>query len=413
MIPKLKPALLSAIGIWLVLLAAVACQGNPSPEPTQLPTLDPRGRPDAAVTGTVTYREPLTLTSDARLVVEIWDVSLIEPESKLIARQEIPNPGQVPIEYQVEYHRQDIVPKSTYAINARIIEADFSLAFISAAAHEVITHGNPDKVDLVLAMVPPALDPAGDSGAGSSVQSHWVALPVPVIEAKSLRWNDQEQSQMLRIERDLKQELMLDITFQKSNIAACATRDGGLQVDGIYKDDIEVNGFDIFVEATLKVPRPAWAIPCLAGLQETETFALIEGPFTPDQTYRVIVNGLETTTFTLPEPDFPDSFFVPSPIESIEVMTLESAPPQYELRIVSGLPKGGSCSRFNGYEIRRAVSTRIDVAVTHHEVADPDIVCTADYPIVETSVPLGFDFRPGVEYTVGVNSDITETFVAQ
>ena len=51
---------------------------------------------------------------------------------------------------------------------------------------------------------------------------------------------------------------------------------------------------------------------------------------------------------------------------------LESAPPQYQLRVVSGLPKGSGCSQFNGYEIRRSESNDIEVIVTHHEVAEPD-----------------------------------------
>ena len=81
--------------------------------------------------------------------------------------------------------------------------------------------------------------------------------------------------------------------------------------------------------------------------------------------------------------------------------------------MISGMPKGSSCSQFNGYEIRRSESNSIDVLVTHHEVADPLVICTADFPIVETTVPLGSDFEPGVEYTVRVNSDTTKTFVAQ
>ena len=42
----------------------------------------------------------------------------------------------------------------------------------------------------------------------------------------------------------------------------------------------------------------------------------------------------------------------------------------------------------------------------------PFAVCTADYPTVETDVPLGADFEPGVKYTVSVNSDTVTSFVA-
>ena len=50
--------------------------------------------------------------------------------------------------------------------------------------------------------------------------------------------------------------------------------------------------------------------------------------------------------------------------------------------------------------------------VTHHEVSDLDVACTADYPIVETYVPLGSNFEPGVEYAVTVNGDSVGSFTA-
>ena len=74
------------------------------------------------------------------------------------------------------------------------------------------------------------------------------------------------------------------------------------------------------------------------------------------------------------------------------------------------MPKVGSCSQFNGYEIRRRESNTIDVAITHHEVTDPQAACTRDLPVVETAVPLGSDFEQGVEYTVTVNSETAGTF---
>ena len=53
------------------------------------------------------------------------------------------------------------------------------------------------------------------------------------------------------------------------------------------------------------------------------------------------------------------------------------------------------------------------MSVTHHAVADPLVICTADYPTLETSIPLGSDFEPGNEYTMRVNSDASRIFVAR
>ena len=322
-------------------------------------------------------------------MVQLRDVSLQDASSILIAEQVMPNPGQVPIKFKLKYNRDDLVQRNTYSITAWIKESDGRLAFTNDAAHEVITRGNPNKVDIVLVMVEPPPDPSGDGVASSSGRPKWVEVPVPVVGAKVIQHDS---------------EYLLLVAFHQSAIDGCS-RPGG--------HEFELDGADIIVDVTLMAPPPSpWAIPCLEDLLEVETVVRIGSAFAPGQTYRVVVNGQETTAFTPPEPEFPDSFIGVSPIEKVEVVALESAPVQYELRVVSGLPKGGGCSRFNGYEVRRSEPDKIDVSVTHHEVADPFVVCTADYPTLETSIPLGSDFEPGLEYTVRVNSDTSQTFLA-
>ena len=120
-----------------------------------------------------------------------------------------------------------------------------------------------------------------------------------------------------------------------------------------------------------------------------------------------------TASFSLPRSNLGHTFIAESPIESAEIMILESAPPQYQLRVVSGLPMGSSCSQFNGYDVWRGESNEIEVVFTHHEIADQQVACTTDFPIVETYVPLGSNFEPGNEYTIRVNSDTTVSFEAQ
>ena len=197
----------------------------------------------------------------------------------------------------------------------------------------------------------------------------------------------------------------LRVAYYQSTIEGCA-RPGS--------EELELDGRDIIVRVTLMQPPPTpWAIPCHEEVVELDTVAPITTPLEPGRTYRVIANGRETTTFTLPASDLRATFIAESPIESAEVVVSGSVPPHYQLRVVSAMPWGSSCSQFNGYEIRRRESNRIDVVITHHQVADTLVACTADYPLVETTVPLGSDFDPGVEYTVRVNSDTTKSFVGR
>ena len=109
-------------------------------------------KPNASVSGSVTYRERLALSPGAKLVVELRDVSYQDAAAPLIARQTINGPGQVPITFKVEYNRDDIDSRNIYGISARIIESDGRLAFINDTAYDVITRGKPSKVDMLLVL---------------------------------------------------------------------------------------------------------------------------------------------------------------------------------------------------------------------------------------------------------------------
>ena len=307
--------------------------------------------------------------------VQLRDVSLQDASSRLIAEQVIQNPGQVPIKFKIEYNRNDLDPRNTYAVQARIKESDGRLAFINDTAYDVITRGNPDNVDMLLVRVD---------------APQWVEVPVSIVGARLLRPEP---------------ENLLMVTFHQSSIEGCS-RPGA--------QEFKVDGSEIIVKLTRMAPPPdPSGIPCHEDLLELESIVRLGDNIAPGQTYRVTVNDRVATAFTLPDPDFPHSFIESSPIERVEVVALEGSPTQYELRVISGLPKGSACSIFNGYEIKRADPAIIEVDVTHHEVADPEVICTADYPIVETTIPLGSDFEPGVEYSITANSDTTETFVAR
>ena len=382
---KVARTLLSAMGIPIVLSTLVACGSERSPSNATVEV--PSGRsPNASVSGSVTYRERLALSPGAKLVVELRDVSYQDAAAPLIARQTISDPGQVPIKFKVEYNRDDIDSRNVYSITARIVESDDRLAFINDTAYEVITRGKPSKVDVLLVLVQPPPDQVEE---GTDWRK-WVETPAKVAWANLI---------------PNEPELFLRIGYYQSTMENCA-RPGS--------QGLEVEGNKIIATITLMQPPPtSWAIPCDEQLVELDAVEPIRASLEPGETYHVIVNEASTTSFSLPRSDFGHSIIAESPIESAEIMVLESVPPQYQLRVVSGLPKGSGCSQFNGYEIRRSESNDIEVIVTHHEVADRMVMCTADFPIVETFVPLGSDFVSGEKYTVRVNSDKVTSFSAQ
>ena len=379
---KVKNALLAAIAIAVIPVELVACGSDPTPANSNLEV--PSGRtPNASVSGTVTYLGRMALSPDAKLVVELRDVSYADAAAPLIARQTISNPGQVPIKFKIDYSRDDVDPRNTYAISADIIESDGRLAFTNDTAYDVITSGNPNRVEMLLVLVQPPPDQVEEDVDGRT----WVEVPAQVIWANLIP-NETER--------------FLRIGYFQSTVEGCA-RPGS--------QGLEVEGNKIIASITLMQPPPtAWSIPCDEQLVELDAVEPIVAPLEPGETYHVIVNDRATTSFSLPKSDLRHTFIAESPIRSAEIVEVESAQRQFKLRVVSGFPKGSGCSQFNGYEIRRRDSNDLEVVVTHHEVADPLVVCTADFPMVETIVPLGSDFQSGENYAIRVNSDTTVSF---
>jgi hypothetical protein len=98
---------------------------------------------------------------------------------------------------------------------------------------------------------------------------------------------------------------------------------------------------------------------------------------------------------------------VPAPIDEAELITRESFPPQYAVRVVVGLLNG--CHEFESAEAERS-GTTIEIKATATTIDDPDAVCTQIYGMHEAQVELGSDFDEGVEYTVTAG-DFTFTIV--
>ena len=158
------------------------------------------------------------------------------------------------------------------------------------------------------------------------------------------------------------------------------------------------NGFEVAV-TNLMPADPMTACTMIYGYHDGEV--VLGSGLDAGGTYTVTINGDLAISFTVQDEMGMAMVEKKSPIENVEVT---EAGDGYLLTVISTLPKGSSCSRFNGYEINRRFAERVEVTVTHMEVP-PDYVlpCTADLPSVVTEIPLGGDFDGGRTYTVSVN----------
>lgn len=121
--------------------------------------------------------------------VSLNDTSHADGPSELVVHQTITDPGQIPIDFRVLYSRGAIDSRNTCSISVRIDEEDGRLAFINDTAYDVITRGNPNKVDMVLVVVEPP--PEMVDGEWNPSDNALVEQPVDVVETHMI-WEGAE-----------------------------------------------------------------------------------------------------------------------------------------------------------------------------------------------------------------------------
>jgi putative lipoprotein len=382
---KTKLALAVFLALSTIFPALAACQGGEG-SANGTTTITSGKQPNASVSGTVTYRERLGLTPGARLKNQLRDTSYQDAPAALIAEQIIENPGQVPIEFKLEYNRGDVANRNTYSLQADIIESGGRLAFTNDTAYDVITRGNPRKVNMLLVMAQPP--PLKGSDGEAVDPSEWVEAEYPIVGGEML---PPQEGDFLRV------------FYLQSELGNCSRR---------RDQSVEVEGNDIVVSLTHFVPPSMpWAVPCNEEMVELDEIIDLNGKLTAGENYQVIVNGTVTNTFSRPAPDFPLSVIDLVDVLEAELKFAETAPSQRILAVTYGIPTGSGCSQENGYTIQRREPDVIKVLLTYHRVAPGEpIACIADYPTREVTIPLGSGFEAGREYAVKVNREEIGSF---
>ncbi len=269
---------------WWVWCAAIACAFVAGAcgyydDTSEVVTPAPPGA-DASVRGTITYRERIALSPDAVVTVQLRDTSLADAASVLIAEQTISNPGQVPIDFELRYVSDEIDDRNVYSVSAVITEGDGRMAFTNDTAFDVITRGNPRRVDMTLVMVepPPELAPAG----WSRTDPDRVETPVHATDVRMI-WEGATGT---------KSSGYLRVLFVTSSEDGCyrigreeAVRSGGR--------------FEVTVTAWVPAPVP-WAQDCSERDLELDAIVHLGDGFISGETFEVVLNGERAYSFTAP-----------------------------------------------------------------------------------------------------------------
>lgn len=163
-----------------------------------------------------------------------------------------------------------------------------------------------------------------------------------------------------------------------------------------YTVERESNRF--VVEVTNLMPAPGEFIACTEIYRLHESEAVLGSQLVVGETYSISINDDFLISFTAQDVGDVAMVEKESPIEDVELVEADG---RYFLTVVSRLPLGSSCSKFNGYKVNSRFEERIEVSVTHVELAAN--ICTTDLPVVVTQIPLGSDFAEDRNYTVSVN----------
>ncbi|MDA0798913.1 MAG: hypothetical protein O2826_02375 [Chloroflexi bacterium] len=102
---------------------------------------------------------------------------------------------------------------------------------------------------------------------------------------------------------------------------------------------------------------------------------------------------------------------VRAPIESVEILVIESFPVQYRLHVVSGLPNSGA--RFDHWNVDLNEAARLFTIEVLNDVPKPTaaVACAMLYGMIDHSIPLE-NVTAGQTYKVQVHDKATE-FTAQ
>lgn len=120
----------------LVLLAAPSVHANPDGDET-------------VIIGTINYRGATSFPKNAKVVLQLVDLSRPMTARSVISEVVFLDPKPVAWPYQLQYHAQAIDPKSLYGIFAKVVVGS-EVLFATLQAAPVITQGHPSKRDLLL-----------------------------------------------------------------------------------------------------------------------------------------------------------------------------------------------------------------------------------------------------------------------
>ena len=105
------------------------------------------------ISGTATYRERIALPPDCVLEVVLEDISRADAASQRLGSTVLEDPGQPPYDFTIAFDPATIAENGSYAVRARIVDAEGKLIFTTDQVYPVLTRGHGKTAELLLVRV--------------------------------------------------------------------------------------------------------------------------------------------------------------------------------------------------------------------------------------------------------------------
>lgn len=108
---------------------------------------------ELTVNGSVVYRDRMALPDNAQITVTLSDVSLADAPAKVLSSVTFPAEGkQVPFMFRLPYTAEQVSVADRIAL-AATISVDGKLFYTTTTMYEVLTHGQPSQMDVIVERV--------------------------------------------------------------------------------------------------------------------------------------------------------------------------------------------------------------------------------------------------------------------
>jgi len=103
-----------------------------------------------AVSGTVAFRERITIPGMAMVHVELVDVSGKDPRAAILGEQAIwPAGAPLPVTFRIAYDPSRVDPKHVYIVRAKIMDGE-KMLFHNTTPYYVLTRGAPSTIAIIV-----------------------------------------------------------------------------------------------------------------------------------------------------------------------------------------------------------------------------------------------------------------------